>query len=597
MAGLLLCIIAIFIGFSYTPHGQPEPFSPYLALGVVVLCALASLAAGVLTSMRFANCLRDSGSQFEAAVVFARWRRLSWLLVLSLYGATIHLYHYSYLITGKEWLGLDAVPFANTILILTPFFLSAAGNLAGLYRGETLLRGGSWNIYQYEAFYLRQFLVPVLPFMVLLGAHDTVAFFPHVEEYIYVYRSFLTAAFAVYILLLFTFAPLLFRLLWKVERLPDGPLRSRVEQMAASSDVRYRDIYIWRTGGSNMVNAMVTGIFAPLRYIFVTDALLTLLPEEEAAAVLAHELGHAKHRHMQTYAVLAVSFIAFMNSTQEMILGWLYHALGGNAEFVLGMYVVALMVLFWGFVFGFTSRRLEQAADAFAAHKVSPRVFGAALERIALLSGGSRSMRSWRHFPIDRRVQFMQEVESLPAGGALERSRRGMKVALGIMTVILLLGAGTFAYTVYADAAMSPATRYEHRFRYAWYNERYDYALDIADAAIEAQPEKGYFCYLRAETLIKLKRLEEAEAMLRKAIEMPEEGDKAKAEKADYYCVLAELLEKLSRLEEAESALRKAVELDPEEEEYWKELEQIQKKIEARRKSGALRGDGDSPAE
>ena len=46
----------------------------------------------------------------------------------------------------------------------------------------------------------------------------------------------------------------------------------------------------------------------PLRYVFITDALLNILEDDEVDAVFAHELGHAKHRHIW----LLLSFLISM---------------------------------------------------------------------------------------------------------------------------------------------------------------------------------------------------------------------------------------------------------------------------------------------
>jgi hypothetical protein len=252
MAGLLLCIVAIIIGFSYPEGREPHYFSLASTLARTALAGLACFLAGFLASRHMKTGMRLHANRHRAAAVYARLRRLSWLMLLGLYAVCIHAFDLPYLVRSRAWLGLDGIPFAEEIMILLPFFLFSAANLAGLYGGDRLLRGSAWSMWQYQAFYLRQFLIPVFPFLFFSAAFDVLPAFPQAEKSMFIYPTIQTLGFGLFILVLFTFAPLLFRLLWKVERLPDGPLRRKAEEMAASSGVSCRDILIWHTGGSNI---------------------------------------------------------------------------------------------------------------------------------------------------------------------------------------------------------------------------------------------------------------------------------------------------------------------------------------------------------
>ncbi len=597
MAGLLLCIIAIIIGVSYPETWEPESFSPFLTLAALVLCAGVCRALGSLASIRMKKLMETGGDRLRAAIEYARLRKVSWLAVLGLYAVLIYLFDYPYLIRtlirSEGWLNMHGVPLSEAIeaiLIILPFFLFAASNLAGLYGGDRLLRGSSWSVRQFQAFYLRQFLVPVFPFLIFSAVYDGLARIPGLEETIYVYPFFLTVAYTVFITVLFGFAPVLFRLLWKVERLPDGQLRRSVEQMAAESGIRYGEIFTWHTGGSNIANAMVTGIFGRFRYIFVTDALLARLPEEEVVAVLAHELGHAKLKHMQIYLLLALSFITFINSAEQQVgtfMTWAGKAYDISFEFMFILYAFSLLVVFWGLIFGFTSRRFEQAADVFAARKVSPAIFGSALERIGFLSGGSRTMSSWRHFSIDKRVRFMEEAA---AGGGMERFRRSVRAAYIVVGVIVVLGVSALIYQVFATLDLQ--NRCERRFTYVWHKgSDYERALAIVDRTVSIDPKEANYRFYRALTLEKLKRLEEAEEAILQAIRLD-------PNKSHFYYQYGEILMKLERFKDAKQAILNAIKLEPGEREYHLQLSRLMREIRKRKKeNGPLRGDGNPPAE
>src|SRR5215208_4451761 len=93
------------------------------------------------------------------------------------------------------------------------------------------------------------------------------------------------------------FSPVLIDPLFnKCERLPDGPLRSEVLDLARRSGVDVGEVYrvdaSRRTTGAN---AYVNGIGHTKRVVLY-DNLLRDFPPDQVRSVVAHELGHVKHR-------------------------------------------------------------------------------------------------------------------------------------------------------------------------------------------------------------------------------------------------------------------------------------------------------------
>src|SRR5262249_18747534 len=124
-------------------------------------------------------------------------------------------------------------------------------------------------------------------------------------------------------------------------------------------------------------NAYFTGFGAAKRIVFF-DTLLSRLDGEEIEAVLAHELGHFKRRHVAK--MIAVTFA--LSLVFLALLGWLatrawfYTSLGVLPTFGSDNHALALVLFFltlpvFTFVLGplasQSSRRHEFEADAFAA--------------------------------------------------------------------------------------------------------------------------------------------------------------------------------------------------------------------------------------
>jgi STE24 endopeptidase len=160
----------------------------------------------------------------------------------------------------------------------------------------------------------------------------------------------------------------------KFSPLEDGPLKTRIEGLLARCGFRSSGLFVMDgSKRSTHGNAYFTGLGAAKRIVFF-DTLIEKLDPAEIEAVLAHELGHFKRKHIaQRVALMAVASLLFL-----ALLGWLmgtdwfYSGLGmqsrGNAA-ALALFLYALPV----FTFPLTplgslwSRKHEFEADAYAA--------------------------------------------------------------------------------------------------------------------------------------------------------------------------------------------------------------------------------------
>ena len=176
-------------------------------------------------------------------------------------------------------------------------------------------------------------------------------------------------------LLMSVLAPVLILPLFnKFTPLPEGGLRERLFELARRTQFRAQSIQLMdgskRSGHSN---AFFTG-FGRFRKIVLFDTLVEQLTEPELEAVLAHEIGHFKKKHIPKMLVFsAVSllagfyFIAVL-ARQE----WFYRAFGFEpgtvAPALLLFGLLAGTVTFWlAPLLHWWSRRYEYQADAFAA--------------------------------------------------------------------------------------------------------------------------------------------------------------------------------------------------------------------------------------
>ena len=183
------------------------------------------------------------------------------------------------------------------------------------------------------------------------------------------------AALLAFQFLMMVLAPVLILPLFnKFTPLPEGSLRDRLVKLADRTRFRARSIQVMDgSKRSRHSNAFFIG-FGGFRKIVLFDTLVAQLAEPELEAVLAHEIGHYKKKHiskMLAWSALS-SLAAFYAIAVLARHDWFYRAFGfapGNVTPALLLFgLLAGVVTFW-----FSPlqnrwlRRYEYEADAFAA--------------------------------------------------------------------------------------------------------------------------------------------------------------------------------------------------------------------------------------
>lgn len=179
----------------------------------------------------------------------------------------------------------------------------------------------------------------------------------------------------------------------KFEPLRDEALASRIQRLVERTGFASRGVFVMDgSRRSSHGNAYFTGLGRSKRIVFF-DTLLARLAPPEIEAVLAHELGHFKLRHIAKR--LAFSF--FASFVLLAALGWLaaepwfYHGLGvtpaadarnDGLALVLFFLVLPVFTFFFAPLASLLSRRHEFEADAFAARETRAEDLVSALVKL-----------------------------------------------------------------------------------------------------------------------------------------------------------------------------------------------------------------------
>jgi Zn-dependent protease with chaperone function len=264
------------------------------------------------------------------------------------------------------------------------------------------------------------------------------------------------AYFSTFLLAVSVTGPALIKRFWRCTPLAAGFARTRIEALCRRAGVAYADILHWPLFGGKMITAGVMGLVSRFRYILVTPALIGLLEPEEVDAVVAHEIGHVKRKHLLFYLMffagyLLLSYVAFdvvlylvifIDPVWELIRGS-----GANqatvASVIFSAFILAVFLVYFRFVFGFFMRNFERQADGYVY-----TLFDTALplvstfRKIALTSGQSADRPNWHHYSIRQRMEFLARCER--DRGWLRRHdrkvRRGVGLYLAGMALVALAG-------------------------------------------------------------------------------------------------------------------------------------------------------------
>jgi STE24 endopeptidase len=179
----------------------------------------------------------------------------------------------------------------------------------------------------------------------------------------------------------------------KFEPLADASLEARVQALMGRCGFAAKGLFVMDgSRRSAHANAYFTGLGAAKRVVFY-DTLLARLSPGEVEAVLAHELGHFKHRHVLKR--IALSFVFSLAGLA--LLGWLsrqqafYAGLGvypnigapnDALALLLFVMVLPLATFFVSPLLAHYSRRHEFEADAYACQQADGRDLAQALLKL-----------------------------------------------------------------------------------------------------------------------------------------------------------------------------------------------------------------------
>ena len=446
----LYFIVVLLIYLTYQPSEETyfsgsESLTLFIGLIAVFFYFTLFLFRRIEKRIAFGDFARLD-NQFHA--ILTRQSILAILIfAIDIYGLNLS----SFLV--DVWL-FNKVPTLEALLFLGLFvfylalvWACAHGPYKKLYRSDISLR--SYVLSNIT------FSIPVLlPWLLLSGFADLIKALPFEWP-----ARFLdtTEGEATYFLIFLFFVaivgPAMIQKFWRCKPIESGEHRRRIENLCRKAGMAYADILYWPIFGGKMITAGVMGLIKKFRYILVTPSLLRLLEPEEIDAVIAHEIGHVKKKHLVFYLLFFVGYMLLSYLTFDMLLFgiiyaepvyWFINKTGFEQTTVIStlfsLVIIIVFIIYFRFIFGFFMRNFERQADIYVYTLFeSAKPLISTLEKIVTTSGQSADRPNWHHFSIRQRIDYLKKCESDP--NWIQRHHRRVNKSIGIyLAGILLIG-------------------------------------------------------------------------------------------------------------------------------------------------------------
>ena len=197
-----------------------------------------------------------------------------------------------------------------------------------------------------------------------------------------------------------------------------------VRRQAQQAGIPMPDVAIYH---SNDANAFATGATKNNSLVAISTGLLNSMTEEEAEAVLAHEVSHIANGDMVTMTLLQGVLNTFVIFLSRVIANVVASSRNGDEESrSSGIYFLVSMVLeiLFGIIAMWFSRYREYRADAGSAQLVGKEKMIAALQRLqqihepqemegslnAFMINGKRSELFMSHPPLEKRIEALRSL-------------------------------------------------------------------------------------------------------------------------------------------------------------------------------------------
>jgi Zn-dependent protease with chaperone function len=302
------------------------------------------------------------------------------------------------------------------------------------------------------------FSIPILlPWLLLSGIADIINALPFdlPKRFLSTTEGEITY-FLVFLFAIAMVGPLMIQKLWRCKPLEIGYHRSRIEELCRKAGMEYANILYWPIFGGKMITAAVMGLIKKFRYILVTQGLLHMLEPEEIDAVIAHEIGHIKKKHLLFYLLFFVGYMIISYATFNLLIysivfsETIYKLINSTGldqtavtTSIFSLVIIIVFLIYFRFIFGYFMRNFERQADTYVYSLFdSAKPLISTFEKIAATSGEHPDRPNWHHFSITKRIEYLKKCESDKIWITRHDNKIKKSIAVYLAGIFLLCGVG-----------------------------------------------------------------------------------------------------------------------------------------------------------
>ena len=410
MGQISIVLIAglIFLFFFDPSRGTGEFNQLFTLTSTVAATILPPVLVYLLGSYATRTLPTDQDARMSRLYLIKRSAIVFECLLLIGYVCNVYLLNLPLLIgNASKWVPLI---YTRHLVGIVPLIAGLMFIRLALYEVEQQVTPRNWERGEYLSVHLKFLLLPVLPLFVYVCLLDLIAYIPFLAD-----RTYLPIALMVLLIFFaYIYAPLLLGFIWRTVPLADVNLRNKLHRLATQDKIRYKDIVIWQT--ESVANAAVAGIAPWSRKIFLTEALLKHFPNDEIEAIVAHEFGHIRYKHILTYFMFLIAYF-LSYAIYYIYIGQLLESILSTSSLLPAMGLVFFISLYFVIIFRALSRRFEHQADLYAVTLTDkPEALQLALVRLAHLNYMPRSIQRLfelfqTHPSVDRRIKFIERFK------------------------------------------------------------------------------------------------------------------------------------------------------------------------------------------
>jgi len=248
------------------------------------------------------------------------------------------------------------------------------------------------------------------------------------------------------------FAPVLITRLWDCQPLAESELKENILEFCHSQGVKFKKIMSWNALNRGLITAGVVGLVKPFRYLLITPGLINMLSPDETLAVVSHEVGHVKKKHLLYYLGFFIGFMILIFSVLDRLLNLflntrlgfslVFSADGGfNLSFLsfLRIFIsLFLFIFYFRFVFGYFMRNFEREADLYCFQSgINPVHLIASFMKLGARLGDDGKRKNWHHYNIGQRIDYIRKSMENPK--LIQTHKKKVRRSLNIFVVALVI--------------------------------------------------------------------------------------------------------------------------------------------------------------